>query len=106
MLATICWKAGWRLHARPIAAHDQPSAGANSRAACSGCAGSRSGADASARLGSKNGVASMSTPATAIAMRGPMTAAKAPHSAVMPAIAALLVTDHAASVRATRSAGV
>jgi len=57
------------------------------------------------RLGSSSGVASSSTPATAIAARGPVSAASRPHTAVKPAVEALPVTDHAASTRATRSAG-
>ena len=42
----------------------------------------------------------------ATASRGPTTLASSPHSAVMAAIATLLVTAHAESVRATRSGGV
>ena len=48
----------------------------------------------------------MSTPATAIAIRGLVTLASTPHRAVSAAIAALLLTDQADRVRATRSAGI
>jgi hypothetical protein len=48
----------------------------------------------------------MRRPAIAIALRGPVMAASSPHRAVMAAMVALLVTDHADRVRATRSVGV
>src|SRR6202041_1891279 len=64
---------------------------------------SRSRDDAGSRRGNSSGVASINTPAIAIAMRGLVTPASRPHSAVSAAMLALLVIDHADSVRATRS---
>nr|WP_309240075.1 hypothetical protein [Actinomadura sp. J1-007] len=46
------------------------------------------------------------TPAIAIAVRGPVAAASSPHTAVMAAMDALLVTDQADRTRATRPASV
>ena len=48
----------------------------------------------------------MSRPASAIAARGLVRLASRPHSAVMAAMVALLLTDHADRVRATRSGAV
>jgi hypothetical protein len=45
----------------------------------------------------------MRRPAIAIAVRGPVMLASRPHRAVRAAMVALLVTDHADRVRATRS---
>jgi len=51
-------------------------------------------------------VASSSTPATAIAARGPVKLASTPHRPVRIAMEALVLTDQADSVRVTRSDGV
>lgn len=51
-------------------------------------------------------MARSNTPAIAIAARGLVTLASRPHTAVRAAIVALLVTDHADRVRATRSFAV
>ena len=56
--------------------------------------------------GSKSGVARISTPAIATAVRGPVRLASTPHSAVNTAIVVLLLIDHADGVRATRSFSV
>jgi hypothetical protein len=48
----------------------------------------------------------MRRPATAIAVRGLVIVASTPHRAVIAAMVALLVTDHADRVRATRSGAV
>jgi hypothetical protein len=48
----------------------------------------------------------MRRPAIAIAVRALVRCAKRPHRAVMAAMVAVLVTDHADSVRATRSVAV
>jgi hypothetical protein len=48
----------------------------------------------------------MSTPAVAIAVRGLVMLAMRPHSAVKAAMVALLATDQADRVRATRSVSV
>jgi hypothetical protein len=56
--------------------------------------------------GSRSGVARRRRPAIAIPVRGLVTLASSPHRAVSAAMVALLVTDQADRVRATRSAGV
>src|SRR5262249_47956579 len=58
------------------------------------------------RRGRRNGVASRRAPDKAIAGRGPRVAPRTPQAAVSTAVAALVVTDQADSVRATRSAAV
>ena len=73
---------------------------------CAAPAGFRSCRDAPPDRGSSSGVASKSTPAVAIAARGPMMLAKNPQRAVKSAMVALLVIDHADRVRATRSVPV
>jgi hypothetical protein len=52
--------------------------------------------------GSKGGVARISMPAIAIAIRGLVRLASTPHSAVSTAIVVLLLIDHADRVRASR----
>jgi len=56
--------------------------------------------------GSRSGVASRRRPAIAILVRALVTLAGSPHRAASAAMVALLLTDQADSVRATRSAGV
>lgn len=56
--------------------------------------------------GSKSGVARISTPAIAIAVRGLVRLASTPDSMVNTAIVVLLLIDHADRVRATRSLSV
>jgi hypothetical protein len=51
-------------------------------------------------------VTSSSAPATPIAIRGPVTVASSPPSAVMTAIEVLVLTDQADRMRATRSGGL
>src|ERR1700744_5555516 len=56
--------------------------------------------------GSSRGVGSARMPATAIAARTPNSSPKRPQKAVAPAIVALVLIDHADSVRAIRAGAV
>lgn len=74
--------------------------------ATAGASRSSAGASSCVRVGSSSGVASRSTPATAMAARSPATAARTPQRAVRTATVILLVIVQAERTRARTSIGV